>query len=199
MAGGKDTVYGVTAEAPTCRVQVALTPIGPWVLGMQAHHTSVLLNNVEYYFTRSGIVVGTGTQSHAGFARGGNDTFIVDVGYAYIKPVNFEMALRPFFLPETYDLLRKNCNSFTDCALSFLSGVRLDTRYKVLESIALAADRYLLVVQGLSGGAYTPNPRSDNFEADEVARELGRMRSAMATSTMRGPSVDTPLCTLVWR
>ena len=39
------------------------------------------------------------------------------------------LALREHFARNTYDLLRKNCNTFSDVALAFLLGRRLDPKY----------------------------------------------------------------------
>ena len=39
-------------------------------------------------------------------------------------------ALRPHFQGGSYDLLRKNCNSFSDCAVFYLLRQRIDARSK---------------------------------------------------------------------
>jgi hypothetical protein len=81
-------------------------------------------------------------------------------------------ALQPYFNAGTYDLLRKNCNCFTDCALFYLLGQRLDQKYRSLEKVGAAADQYVALIRGITGGTYQPNPRADNFSSCLVVEKL---------------------------
>eukprot|EP00439_Symbiodinium_sp_Y106_P017688 s5256_g2.t1 len=79
------------------------------------------------------------------------------------------------FQPGSYDLLRKNCNTFTDCALYFLCGKRLDSlfrllpkvdlvqdmRYKAVETLACMADERTGILQSITRGEYSPNPEAE--------------------------------------
>merc|ERR1712194_382989 len=49
-------------------------------------------------------------------------------------------ALIPFFGRGSYDAIYKNCNSFTDAAVYFLTGVRLEARLSRLERLVLATE-----------------------------------------------------------
>merc|ERR1712048_994542 len=83
-----------------------------------------------------------------------------------------------YFLPGSYDLLRKNCNSFTDCAICYLIGARLDKKYRMLETIGSAVEKRASLVSKLSRGHYVPNPKADNFELNEIISHLGQERTA---------------------
>merc|ERR1719210_2582401 len=82
-------------------------------------------------------------------------------------------ALQPHFLPGTYDLLRKNCNSFSDCALAYLLGMRLDDKYRAPEKLGAQWDKYIGIVRNFSGGCYQPNPLADGFQSCKVVGKLG--------------------------
>merc|ERR1719510_412125 len=81
-------------------------------------------------------------------------------------------VLRPHFLPGTYDLLRKNCNSFSDCALFVLLGRRLDEKYRSLEKIGAEWDKHMGLIQNFTGGNYKPNPQADGFRSCMVVAQL---------------------------
>jgi hypothetical protein len=153
------------------RVYLVATPLGPKIPKLQAYHTSVMLDNVEHSFGPQGIMLAKGPQSHRLCSRG-NQMKIVDMGCAKIDTRNWLSTMRSYFGKNTYDLLRKNCNSFTDAALSDLVGQRLDRRYRSAEQLAHSADRYAHLVRALSGGSYRPNPAAKRFSSIEVIAEL---------------------------
>merc|ERR1712187_227734 len=62
----------------------------------------------------------------------------------------------------TYDLLQKNCNSFSDCALFFLLGKRLDTKYRSLEK---RGKSFPSVMKSMG---YEKNDKADGFDVEEV-------------------------------
>jgi len=149
------------------------TPFGPSLPTLQAYHTSIVLGDTEFAFSSKGIEGTNGIQSHIPFRA--NPT-ITDVGFTEISRSMFVKALRPYFLPGSYDLLRKNCNSFSDCALFFLMGVRLEDRYRALEKLGALADKYSGVVSNLSGGKYRPNPKADAFCSRKVVDAIPKLR-----------------------
>ncbi|OLQ12253.1 hypothetical protein AK812_SmicGene3836 [Symbiodinium microadriaticum] len=76
------------------------------------------------------------------------------------------------FQPGSYDLLRKNCNTFTDCALYFLCGKRLDMRYKAVETLACMADEKTGILQSITRGEYSPNPEAEDFSLQAILQEI---------------------------
>merc|ERR1711971_647024 len=78
-------------------------------------------------------------------------------------------ALQRYFVSGTYDLLRKNCNSFSDCALFYLVHKRLPKKYRSMEQLGSA---FSGIVQGASGGQYTPNPKAADFDLEKVILEI---------------------------
>lgn len=153
--------------APLQRVMLAATPLGIGLATLQAYHTSVVVNDVEYSFSPEGVCLGRGLKSHEHLPKYPSETTIVEVGLARAE-ANLVRMLQAYFQRGTYDLLRKNCNSFSDCALCYLFDLRLDGQYCQLEKIGHAADKYLGVVQMWSGGTYVPNPSVDNFDKEVV-------------------------------
>jgi len=158
---------------PPPRVQLLVTPIGPKLPKLQAYHSSIVVDGVEYSFGNRGIVSARGHQSHRALPRAPADTRIFDLPVARRTDVdNLMRKLGPYFRANTYDLLRKNCNSFTDCALHYLLGQRLDKQYRCVEQIAHTADRHACLIQALSGGGYQPNRNADGFSVDRVILEM---------------------------
>lgn len=83
-------------------------------------------------------------------------------------------ALGAHFRPGSYDLLRKNCNSFSDVAIYFLTGKRISSKFRQMEKLG----------SGLLGGAglgqsYKPNPQADGFDVEAVIDEsnIGKWRA----------------------
>lgn len=164
-------------------VRLAVSPFGPKVPGMpQAHHTSVSIGNLEYSFGPLGITRSPPFQSHACFS---GPLQVTDVGKTDLSGDWLLKTLSQHFKDGTYDLLRKNCNSFSDCALFFLLGKRLDEKYRALEEIGVGAEQ-MGVVRMLSLGEYKPNPKVDNFRVNTVL-ELAR-RGRKAASRLEGSS-----------
>eukprot|EP00428_Durinskia_dybowskii_P038587 CAMPEP_0170269744 /NCGR_PEP_ID=MMETSP0116_2-20130129/34814_1 /TAXON_ID=400756 /ORGANISM="Durinskia baltica, Strain CSIRO CS-38" /LENGTH=214 /DNA_ID=CAMNT_0010520931 /DNA_START=21 /DNA_END=665 /DNA_ORIENTATION=+ len=161
------------------QIQLVVTPIGTPLPGLQCFHTSVLVGDSEYVFENSGVRIGQGPQSHSRHNRQGRLSSRVDYGLAVVDIDAFETTLCTWFRPGSYDLLRKNCNSFSDCALTFLIGQRIDPRYRGAEAFASVADRYLGLVQGLTSGKYRPNPNADGFDLEAATERLGFGRSAV--------------------
>lgn len=164
--GAKTPVSG-----PPSQIHLVVTPIGPHV-GVQAYHSSILVDGLEYSFGPAGITVTEGLTSHRRFGRAAHETQILYMGLARHSEVAglFE-SLRPFFLMNTYDLLRKNCNSFSDVALYFLLGCRLRRDFRVADCVGKACSGLVQVL-----GSYRPNPNADGWEVAQVLYELDQQR-----------------------
>uniref|UniRef100_A0A7S1MRE1 PPPDE domain-containing protein n=1 Tax=Alexandrium catenella TaxID=2925 RepID=A0A7S1MRE1_ALECA len=178
QAMGNTDCHAVTGPnvAPTRKghkVQLAVTALGPYV-GTQAYHTSLSVDTVEFSFSQRGVVTTRNFQSHT-HLRGGPH-HIIDLGNSSLSGAQMAKAVRPFFKEQSYDLLRKNCNSFTDCALFFLLGRRLEAKYCELEQIATSADKLMGIVRVLSLGDYAPNPRANSFSIEDVIEKLGKLK-----------------------
>merc|ERR1712151_1402085 len=115
---------GVTGqqELGTCESMKALSPrkqkVSLYISDMgfppipgvgRAVHSSVVIDKTEYAFCGGGIVMTHGPTSHDRFL-GRPD--VIDMGYSRKSGHQMVMALRNEFSPGTYDLLRKNCNTF---------------------------------------------------------------------------------------
>lgn len=162
-------------RAPTNVVQVAVSPIGG-IPGAQAYHSSVIINGEEFSFSDGGITIARGTDSHDAMAKQNNSstqvqikTEVFDMGLSQYSGSQVKAALERHFQPGTYDLLRKNCNSFSDCCLSYLLKKRLDQRYRQLE---LLGSRNPALLQQLSGGNYTPNPKTEKFDLEQLIKDI---------------------------
>eukprot|EP00419_Tripos_fusus_P006464 CAMPEP_0172689416 /NCGR_PEP_ID=MMETSP1074-20121228/23127_1 /TAXON_ID=2916 /ORGANISM="Ceratium fusus, Strain PA161109" /LENGTH=106 /DNA_ID=CAMNT_0013509215 /DNA_START=404 /DNA_END=721 /DNA_ORIENTATION=- len=91
----------------------------------------------------------------------------------------------PFFEPGSYDILRKNCNSFTDCALFLLLGERLQEEFREVDRLGLSADK-LGLIRLLTMCDYTPNPLAQDFDTDLVLQVIGRRHLPEAVNSPAG-------------
>eukprot|EP00928_Gymnodinium_smaydae_P062025 TRINITY_DN45978_c0_g1_i1.p1 TRINITY_DN45978_c0_g1~~TRINITY_DN45978_c0_g1_i1.p1 ORF type:complete len:338 (-),score=39.59 TRINITY_DN45978_c0_g1_i1:256-1239(-) len=132
-----------------------------------AYHTSVLVNGEEFFFCDSGIVTNSVLRSHDG-----NPTERISLGYSQRNGQLTHHVLAPHFQPGSYDLLTKNCNSFSDCALWFLLERRLDSRYSRLERLGQTNPA---MVQKFTKGAYEPKEAATNFKLEDVIRDLDEL------------------------
>ena len=133
--------------------------------GLLGYHSSVLVDGEEYYFTPSGIRCYPKLSSHKRMSER------VEAGESLLGGTVLLDALSRHFQPRTYDLLRKNCNNFSDCGLTLLTGKRLDSRLRSVESMGQLADSVMLV-QILSGGRYTPNEQVSGYDHEAVIATL---------------------------
>jgi len=79
--------------------------------------------------------------------------------------------LLPHFSQGSYDILLKNCNAFSDCAIFCLFGTRLDDRYSATEKYfteKIGVEHLQTMTQGL----YQPNSKALNFLVDDVIAML---------------------------
>merc|ERR1719461_806722 len=138
--------------------------LGASVLGgsgpFTAYHTSVIINDREYFFDMGGVMSTSNMLSHQNkqqFQR-------IEIGYTNKTASGMERTLRPFFEGGSYDLLRKNCNSFSDCALWYLCRERLPSSYNRMEKLG-NSEMFGSLMQS---GEYKPNPKADDFDKEKV-------------------------------
>lgn len=137
-----------------------------------AYHTSICVDGVELYFSKAGICLDSEWASHkmGGALRLNGPVEVRQIGVTTLSVEELLQAIQPHFQPGTYDLLRKNCNSFTDCALSYLLGQRLDKGFNSIDRMASFAESRFGVIGILIG--YTPNPRAALFMIDNTIKHL---------------------------
>jgi len=178
---------------------------------MQAWHTSIIMGRFEYFFDADGIITAPAFWSHTGIggqkkaeseeqeaseaaAAGCPLTEVIEAGSTPVSPEAFVRSITPHFMPGTYDIIMKNCNTFSFAALYYLTRTRVDGRFSRLERI-IATSRplstrllstVLLMLQKGSPSplGYTPNPLADGFSVEDIvatcdaqdARRLGKKR-----------------------
>jgi len=177
-------------------VQVAATPILE-VAGMVAYHTSIILGSREYYFDIDGITAAPALWSHVagpgacGIDFAGN-TEVVTAGRSVLGEAALLQHLGNFFLQGSYDVLLKNCNSFTDSALYLLTRTRLNSRYTRLERF-IAGTRPVstmiiaaMLRNSMSPGEmqtiglpqeYEPNPSCAGFSIENIIKHCDALDS----------------------
>jgi len=162
-----DDVKSPTKRMPrySNEVELAVSPIGN-LRGAAGYHSSVLLGSEEFYFSPFGICCSRKLSSHesSGVKR-------IFVGHSNVTSKEIIEILSDDFCPGSYDLIRKNCNAFTDCALYLLCARRLDSSFRALDVLGQVADSAKLV-QALSLGAYTPNEKADGFDLEAVIQRI---------------------------
>lgn len=158
------------------RVELAATRLGPSIAGLQAYHTSVVVDDVEYCFSMEGVTRGHDLKSHGHLPNA--PAQVTYMGLTSIKGEAMQEYLRSHFKRGSYDLLRKNCNSFSDCSLYFLLDDRLDPKYRGLEQIGHAADKRAGLVQRLTGGDYLPNPEADPFSVEDIVGFIDKHKAS---------------------
>jgi len=137
----------------------------------KAYHTSVVVNGEEFFFSDSGIFSDRALNSHQQ-----RPSERVLVGYSTRTGAQLLASLSAYFRPGSYDLIHKNCNTFSDCALYFLLRKRLDWKYSMLERIGQRAAPELL--QSFTKGMYQPNQAAIGFSSEEVIAGLSKLGGA---------------------
>ncbi|CAK9014614.1 Hypothetical protein SCF082_LOCUS12395 [Durusdinium trenchii] len=149
-------------------VQLAVSVLGG-VPGATAYHSSVIVNGHEYFFSDGGIASTSDLSSHKNPQMPDSKPEVIDMGMSPYTGSQMREALERYFISGTYDLLRKNCNSFSDCALFYLLHKRLDKKYRAMEKLGAS---FSGVVQAGSGGQYQPNPKADGFDVEKVCEAI---------------------------
>merc|ERR1719473_1230619 len=96
-------------------VKLHLSNMGPWLA--PAYHSSISIDDLELSFSNMGISTFLNTRSHRGKPHYSNV-----FGVTSISSKDAVEVLKQRFRTGTYDLLRKNCNHFSECALALLLG-----------------------------------------------------------------------------
>lgn len=179
-------------SVPTHEVRLAATQIVR-IAGMGGYHTSILLDDREYFFDSVGIMEAQPLWSHMqGEGKYPPEaqpkTEILVIGRSRSSGRAMAQALRPFFEKGSYDIFYKNCNSFSDAALYYLTRSRLSGLYSRIErlvtatnplSVGLINRTFKAVIEygGEHQGVcpdeiYVPNPRAQDFSIAEVIAAL---------------------------
>merc|ERR1719498_1710664 len=132
---------------------------------------------MEYSFSDGGIFCAQGLESHRQMSQQQQQKTgqplpqpeVFDMGFSHYTGSMLKASLERHFLPGTYDFIRKNCNSFADCALFYLIQKRIDKKYRALDRIGANNPGMIAAV---SGGQYSPNPKADGFDCDKLCAEL---------------------------
>lgn len=173
------------------RVELAVSPL-LGLGGVVGYHSSILVNGMEFFFEPTGIrgVLADALLKHKTASGGSHNSCPTRIVVGGSRRTGNELVefLEPHFRAGTYDLLRKNCNSFSDCALFFLCGVRLDGGFCAMERFG---DSYLAPL--LSLGGYAANPQASGFEVEDIISvthdssrvRVHRRKSTMGSSTQR--------------
>lgn len=167
---GRDVVAMTSTPvvAKTNAVQLAVSPLGG-VPGASAYHSSVVVNGEEFFFSEGGIGSTTNLMSHKNPQNPNSQPTIIDMGMSQYSGNALKATLEKYFMAGTYDLLRKNCNSFSDCALFYLLHQRIDKKYRQLEQLGA---KNMGIVQAATGGQYQPNPKAEGFDVEKVCAEI---------------------------
>mmetsp|Transcript_45534 Transcript_45534/g.90217 ORF Transcript_45534/g.90217 Transcript_45534/m.90217 type:complete len:247 (-) Transcript_45534:30-770(-) len=155
------------------------------VAGMSGYHTSVILDDREYFFDSLGIMAAPPLSSHLA----GQDlqvcagrTTVVDIGRSACSGNALVQALHPHFERGSYDIFFKNCNTFSDVALYFLTRQRLTGCYNRIERMITATSpvstgllnrlfrAFLESKTGLpcEDDVYVTNPEAEDFSVDDL-------------------------------
>mmetsp|Transcript_96198 Transcript_96198/g.200946 ORF Transcript_96198/g.200946 Transcript_96198/m.200946 type:complete len:423 (+) Transcript_96198:241-1509(+) len=167
---GSKTSTGSAASGMAARMKVELAATSLMGLGgVVGFHTSILVDGVEYYFNERGVVYSEELQSHSK-----EEVEITFMGYSEYSVDVIAFMLAPYFRAKTYDKLRKNCNSFSDCCLFLLCGQRLPSHLCRAERFGLILDGQLSGFEGILGRR---NDLADSFDLEKVIASIGEFRA----------------------
>mmetsp|Transcript_32357 Transcript_32357/g.58767 ORF Transcript_32357/g.58767 Transcript_32357/m.58767 type:complete len:205 (+) Transcript_32357:39-653(+) len=168
------------------KVWLALTPLTPRaanIVGLPtAYHSSVAVAGVEYSFSDSTGVVCTAVKNKSILKKQADllleshkkvqgPSILLPMGGTRLSGPEMAKVLMRHFQQDTYDLLLKNCNHFSDCALFFLLGRRLPAEFCQAEQMAPGG-----LVGTLSLGTYSQNPNALHFSLASTLESLAAER-----------------------
>jgi len=203
---GKKKIQGaevVEDSSGVTKVLLAATELFQ-VMGSHAYHTSVIVGSRELFFDGGGVVEARAFWSHA-WCQGCQEKFdsqsivdtteVVEMGSTTLSTKEVIKALGAHFQVGSYDVLRKNCNTFTDAAIYLLTGQRLGVKFNRLERWVMALEpvstdilRMIMrqtnkteetlqdkavdvqseETQELTSHGYVANPQSESFNVEDV-------------------------------
>eukprot|EP00933_Yihiella_yeosuensis_P029518 TRINITY_DN23151_c0_g3_i1.p1 TRINITY_DN23151_c0_g3~~TRINITY_DN23151_c0_g3_i1.p1 ORF type:complete len:245 (-),score=29.84 TRINITY_DN23151_c0_g3_i1:195-929(-) len=196
------------------------------VAGMGGYHTSIIVDDREYFFDSVGIMEAQPLWSHMlGETKTGdavsNKTEVTVIGHTHINGRQMAQVLRPFFEKGSYDIFYKNCNTFSDAALYYLTKTRLPGAHNRIErfvintqpvSVSLLNRLFRALVDHTAetenteyntyenpSDIYVTNPEAQDFTVDEVIEILDAEESdqseAGASDTESESGSETHGCT----
>ncbi|CAE8699969.1 unnamed protein product, partial [Polarella glacialis] len=143
-----DFLFEDAESARGCKVLLAATELFQ-VMGFSAYHTSITLDGRELFFDGGGVVEADAFWSHdwcqgvrekASSGEPVSKREVVDLGRTHLDREAVMDVIGPYFQAGSYDVLRKNCNSFSDAAIYFLTKQRLEGRFNRLERMVTALE-----------------------------------------------------------
>ncbi|CAJ1368818.1 unnamed protein product [Effrenium voratum] len=162
--------------------------------GLGGFHTSILICGEDYYFCPMGIRFSPKLVSHPR----PHEALRLRVGVSQATGTELLNFLADHFQSGSYDFLRKNCNSFTDCALYYLCGKRLDFRYRAMEKLGWIAESQTGFLGTISEGEYTANPAAEDFDLEELLEQIedarGESEEELELELPHAPSVPMVGC-----
>mmetsp|Transcript_40094 Transcript_40094/g.95787 ORF Transcript_40094/g.95787 Transcript_40094/m.95787 type:complete len:208 (-) Transcript_40094:85-708(-) len=195
------SVFGGTSPVKLAATVLFHLPSASKIRGsepLDAFHTSLVVGEVEYSFSGQGIRATRPLMSHSMLKR---ETDVQLMGHTSMSPHQMVSYLSPMFQPGTYDLLCKNCNSFSDCALYLMLNKRLDGKYSRMEKMGKTGQKRIGLMSALRliGMNYQANPLSTHFQVEDVLSKIdvgqrGRARSIRPELEDRSVSNDGCCC-----
>mmetsp|Transcript_99203 Transcript_99203/g.289503 ORF Transcript_99203/g.289503 Transcript_99203/m.289503 type:complete len:233 (+) Transcript_99203:92-790(+) len=195
QTSGRESHPGTLNVQDSHEVQLAATEILR-VAGMSGYHTSIIIDDREYFFDCLGIMVAPPLWSHlSGQMKLPSDvnTEVIPMGRSSCSGKALVQALCPHFEKGSYDIFCKNCNSFSDAALYFLTRSRLSSRYSRIERLVTATDpvSIRLINRLLRAPAegnvpqadfYVRNPEAEGFTVEDLIASFDESDSESSLS-----------------
>jgi len=183
---------------------------------MSGYHTSIIVDDREYFFDSLGIMVAPPLWSHfAGRVKQPAEltTEVIPIGRTAISGMALVKALQRYFEKGSYDIFYKNCNTFSDAALYFLTKQRMSGRYNRIERLIIATNpvstglinRLFRAFLESNTGAdceevdvYVTNPVSEGFSVDNVIASFEEETDSESDDdcTSSDSDNDAPLCSI---
>uniref|UniRef100_A0A7S4Q6V0 PPPDE domain-containing protein n=1 Tax=Alexandrium monilatum TaxID=311494 RepID=A0A7S4Q6V0_9DINO len=158
------------------------------VAGFSGYHTSVIVDDREYFFDSKGMMAAPPLSSHAI----GQDRFpklqteVIEIGRSSCSGKALVGALQPLFENGSYDIFLKNCNSFSDISLYYLTRTRLPGQYNRLERFVSATSPvstgvlnkiFRVLMERKTGkpcveDVYVRNPEAESYSAEGAIASL---------------------------
>lgn len=156
------------------KVQLAVSPLHGIPM-IAPYHSSILLDDSEFFFDRLGLMRLPPERKLRSHGRAKPQ--ILDMGTSLCSARDLAKSLGPLFRPGTYDFVRKNCNSFSDCALFFLVHKRLNAEFRRLDTLGCAISQSIpSLLVAATRGHYRPNRAADGFDLDLTIASLAAQR-----------------------
>lgn len=164
------------------KVELAISPLAK-ITGAAGYHTSVVVSEsngghfAEFSFGPWGIL-GCAVDILSPNTGHSENPTVLYIGCTQLTGAQMVKFLQPYFKSDSYDILKKNCNHFSDCCLSLLCGTRLALCYRAAEEFGELSGW----LPTLSLGHYEPNPNAVGFDVHSVLAEIDDERSRRAAN-----------------